>query len=402
MRIAHINMTHSGSTGRIMLNIAQTSKLYGHKSRTYSPRLYVRGKISDEPHIENHFYWGNRFESFFHYYLGTLLGINGMLSHVGTKQLIKDLKDFNPDVIHLHNLHNYSINLKLLFRYIKENNIKVVWTLHDCWPFTGHCPYFDIVKCDKWTLQCGQCPQKYVYPKTYIDTTKWMLKKKKKLFSDIKNLTIVTPSAWLAGKVKQSFLAEYPTCIINNGIDLSTFYPMKNQIKEKYKCEDKFMLLGVAFDWGKRKGLDVFVELAQRLDKSYQIVLVGTNDYIDELLPSNIISIHRTNSVHELAQLYTAADLFVNPTREDNYPTVNMEALACGTPVLSFNTGGSAEIFDETCGQEVKRDDIDALISEIREICTNKKFSTEACVNRAQSFNMKEKFMEYINLYEKI
>jgi len=329
------------------------------------------------------------------------LGCNGIFSRRGTKQLINDLEKFKPDIVHLHNLHMFCINLPMLFSYIKEKNVKVIWTLHDCWAFTGHCPHFLISKCDKWRTGCHHCPQPRVYPKMYLDTSKKMYELKKKWFCGVKDLTIVTPSYWLADFVKQSFLKDYPVQVINNGIDLSVFKPTQSEFRSRYNCDDKFVLLGVAFDWGRQKGLDVFEELAKRLDDNYQIVLVGTNDDIDSQLPDNIISIHQTQNQIELAGIYSSADLFVNPTREDTYPTVNMEALACGTPILTFNTGGAPEIPDEFCGSVVELDDIDELENEIIRICNQKPYLQDACLNRGKCFDMYDRFNDYVKLYER-
>ena len=227
---------------------------------------------------------------------------------------------------------------------------------------------------------------------------------KKKWFSGVDNMTIVTPSEWLKDLVKQSFLNDYPVKVINNGIDLSVFKPTESDFRSRYGIpESKRIVLGVAFGWGKRKGLDVFVDLAKRLDgENYQIVLVGTDPAVDKHLPDNVISIHRTHDQTELAELYTAADIFVNPTREENYPTVNMEAIACGTPVLTFRTGGSPEIVDESCGSVVECDDIDALEREVIRICTTNAYSKEDCLAHAKSFDKNERFKEYIELYESI
>lgn len=399
MRVAQINMVHNGSTGKIMLQIADVARKNGDVVKTYSPVRFSRGKKQSLPEIDEHLYWGTRAESCFHYYVGTLLGKNGMFSKIGTRQLVKDLEKFNPDIIHLHNLHAYCINLPMLFNYIKKTKVKVIWTLHDCWTFTGHCPHFVIAKCDRWKTGCHHCPQPRVYPKLYIDTSKKMYDLKKEWFCGVENMTIVTPSQWLSDLVKQSFLKDYPVKVINNGIDLSIFKPTESDFKKKYGLENQKVVLGVAFDWGYRKGLDVFVELAKRIPEGYKIVLVGTNDAIDSQLPDNIILIHQTNNQIELAEIYSAADLFVNPTREENYPTVNMEALACGTPVLTFRTGGSPEIIDKTCGSVVEVDDVDATEKEIVRICEDKPYSKEACLERAKSFNMNDRFEEYVELY---
>lgn len=402
MRIAEINILPNGSTGKIMLQIANIVRSHGGAARTYTPVRFLRGKRVPPPNIPDHLSWGSRSEACFHYYVGTLLGRNGMFSHRGTRQLIKDLKKFSPDVIHLHNLHMYCINLPMLFNYIKKNNIKTVWTLHDCWSFTGHCPHFTIAKCDKWKTGCHSCPQPRVYPKMYIDTSKKMYRLKKKWFTGVENMTLVTPSVWLGDLVKQSFLGNYPVKVINNGIDLSVFKPTESDFREKYGLENKKIVLGVSFDWGYRKGLDVFIKLSRQLNDNYKIVLVGTNEAIDKQLPNNILSIHCTENQKELATIYTAADLFVNTTREDTYPTVNMEALACGTPVLTFKTGGSPEIADETCGSVVETDDVDAMEREIVRICTEMPYSREACLERAKSFDANDKLKEYLNIYKEV
>ena len=402
MRIAEINMVHNGSTGKIMLQVAKVARKNGDAVKTYSPIRFARGKKLTFPEIDEHLYWGTRAESCFHYYVGTLLGKNGMFSRRGTKQIIKDLEFFNPDIIHLHNLHAYCINLPMLFNYIKKNRIKVIWTLHDCWAFTGHCPHFVIAKCDRWKTGCHHCPQPRVYPKMYIDTSKKMYELKKEWFCGVEDMTIVTPSQWLADLVKQSFLKDYPVKVINNGIDLSIFKPTKSDFRKKYGLENKKVVLGVSFGWGYRKGLDVFVELSKRLSDDYRIVLVGTDANTDANLPENIISIHRTDNQTELAKIYSAADVFVIPTREENYPTVNMEAIACGTPVVTFRTGGSPEIVDESCGSVVEVDDVDAIEKEIIRICEEKPYSESACLERAKTFDMNDRFEEYVELYGEV
>lgn len=395
MKIVEINTCDYGSTGKIMLQIAEEARKNGNTVTTFS-----RKWNNNKHKTNNHIYFGSFFENAVHHILAEVTGLSECFSFFGTLSLISSLKKIKPDIIHLHNLHGWYINLPLLFKYIKTYNIKIVWTLHDCWSFTGHCPHFDIAECYKWETGCYACPQYKAYPKSLFDNSKFMYGLKKKWFTGVKNMTIVTPSEWLAGLVKQSFLKDYPVKVINNGIDLNTFKPTESDFMEKYNIKNKYTVLGVAFGWGERKGLDVFIELAKRLDNDkYQIVLVGTNEETDKLLPENIISIHRTQNQTELAKIYTAADVFANPTREDNYPTVNMESIACGTPVVTFDTGGSPEIPDETCGTVVPKNDIDAMYSEIVRICQTKPYSKDACINRAKSFNKNEKFKEYIKLY---
>ena len=402
MKIAQINMTPYGSTGKIMLQIAQTAQSFGHNVACFTTEIFSVEGRKTRVKAPNLFYYGSFYENMIHNYLGKLFGLNGFFSYFGTKQLIKKLKKFSPDIVHLHNLHSFCINLPVLFKYLRKSGVQVVWTLHDCWAFTGHCAHFTLVGCEKWKAKCYKCPQIKAYPKSYIDSSKTMYDYKRKLFTSIKNLLFVTPSQWLADLLKQSFLKDYPVEVINNGVDLSIFKPQPGDFRKQYGIsEDKFILLGVAFDWGKRKGLDVFIELSKRLDEDkFQIVLVGTDDNADKQLPKNIISIHRTQNQMQLAEIYTAADLFVNPTREDNYPTVNIESIACGTPIVTFNTGGSPECIDESCGSVVPYDDNEALCKEIIRICERRPFSKENCLQRAKSFDMKEKFKEYIKLYE--
>ena len=397
MKTVLINSCNFGSTGNIMLEIAETAENGGYTAAV----CYPQSRDNSRKQKEKDFVIGTRFSRNIHLQLAGITGLNGCFSYFSTLKLLKKLDKLKPDIIHLHNLHNCYINLSLLFKYIKKHNIKTVWTLHDCWAFTGHCPYFDIVGCNKWKTGCYGCPQYKEYPKSLFDNSKYMYRLKKKWFTGVENMTIVTPSEWLAGLVKESYLKDYPVKVINNGIDLNVFKPTESDFGKKYALENKYIVLGVAFGWGRRKGLDVFIELEKRFDKEkYKIVLVGTDDNIDKLLPENIISIHRTQNQTELVKIYSAADVFANPTREENYPTVNMESVACGTPVVTFNTGGSPEMLDETCGAAVAKDDNDAMYNEIIRICEKKPYSLEACIKKAKGFDKNEKFGEYIRLYE--
>lgn len=397
-RIVEVNLGNFGSTGGIMKNIARTAEARGDKVIQIYPDS-PSCKINDGDYIITSYFWQRVYQK-----LAFHLGFSGRFAYFETKRCLKFIKSLKPDIIHFHNLHNEYINLPLVFRYIKKHNVKVVWTLHDCWAFTGHCPHFTMNKCDKWKIGCYKCDRYREYPASLFDNSKKMYKLKKKWFTGVKDLTIVTPSEWLSNLVKQSFLGGYDVRVINNGIDLAVFKPTASDFRKKHGIsEDKFVLLGVAFDWGKRKGLDVFTGLSKRLDeKKYQIVLVGTNEEIDRELPSNIISIHRTQNQTELAEIYTAVDLFVNPTREENYPTVNMEAIACGTPVITFNTGGSPECIDEKSGSVVECDDIDRMESEIMRICETAPFSKENCIGQSRKFDMNDCFKKYIDLYHEI
>lgn len=329
-----------------------------------------------------------------------ILGNYGFNSRKATRRMIRALERIQPDIVHLHNVHGHDCDLSMLFSYFKEKKIKLIWTFHDCWSFTGYCTYFDLVKCDRWKTECAACPQRDTYS-WFFDKAGMLHRRKKKLFSGL-DLTVVTPSAWLADLVRGSFLKDYPIQVINNGIDLGIFQPVTSDFRQKHDLTDKKIVLGVALGWERRKGLDVFIDLAKRLPEDYQIVLIGTNDSVDRQLPDNIVSIHRTQNQRELAEVYSAANVFVNPTREENYPTVNMEALACGTPVITFRTGGSPEIPDESCGAVVACDDIDALEEEIVRACAEEPYTSEACINKSQEFDKNLRFMEYVALYERV
>lgn len=404
MRIAEINMLHYGSTGKIMFGIADTARAQGHDVCTFSPKYYQRGCKPSYPRIKEHRYFGNRLENMVHLRLSQVTGLQGCFSLIGTCNLVRELQKYKPDIIHLHNLHNWTVNLPILFRYIKKQQIPVVWTLHDCWAFTGKCPYFDIVQCEKWKTGCSHCPQVKEYPQAYVDATKYLWGMKKHCFSGVQRLVIVTPSQWLASLVSQSFLNIYQVKVIHNGIDLNLFEPTKNNFRIQHQIPDnKKILLGVAFGWGHRKGLECFVKLSRELNsEQYQIVLVGTDDCVDSTSPRNILSIHATRNQQELAEIYSAADLFVNPTLEDNFPTVNIEALACGTPVLTYRTGGSAEILDTKSGVVVEYGDYAALKREIVRICTTRPFRKIDCVRRAKQFDQQDRFREYVNLFREL
>ncbi len=396
MKIAMINAVTYGSTGGIVFTLAQKAKKNGHEVYTFS------GVSKRDRKIKNHTTVSGYISKSIHIILSKFTGYVGCFSYFATVKLVRKLKKIKPDIIHLHNLHGYFLNIPIFFRYLKNSNAKIVWTLHDCWSFTGQCPHFTMAKCDKWKTGCYDCDQCGNYPRTYVDRTKKMWKLKKNCFTGVKNLTIVTPSQWLGNLVGESYMSGYPVRVINNGINLSVFGPKDSDFRKRYNIEDKFVLLGVAFGWDSKKGLDVFTELASRLNEEFQIVLVGTDDSIDSQLPENIISIHRTQNQEELAEIYTAADLFVNPTREENYPTVNMESIACGTPVLTFRTGGSPEIPDETCGSVTECDDIDALEREIVRIKTELPYSVRACLEKAKNFDADSRFEEYMTLYEQL
>jgi len=395
--IVEINNNNYGSTGNIMMNISAKARENGFNVITACKNSREGSKFI----YDNQIFVGYWLERVISDKLSYITSNKDYYNYFGTKKFLKQLDRIKPDIIHLHNIHGTFINVRLLFEYIKKNNIPVVWTLHDNWSFTGQCATYG---CDKWKTGCGDCPKLHNYPSVlYFDKTKSIWQEKRKWFNGLNNMTFVTPSKWLGNLLSDSFLSNYPKKVINNGIDLTIFKPIENDIREKYNIDkNTHILLGLAGYWNDSKGLDVFIKLAKQLPNNYQIFLIGTNDEIDKLLPDNIISIHHTYDKNELVMFYSAADLFVNPTREDNFPTVNIEALACGTPVLTFNTGGSPEIIDETCGSVVDVDDFDTLQEEIKRICETKPYSKQACLKRSKLYDMNERFLDYIKLFNDI
>lgn len=396
-KIVLINTVLYGSTGNIVRQLKLLAEEKGMQPYTVS--AYARNNKTK--YEENDFIIGNYIDRYLHIWMSRVTGLSGTFSVFSTLKLVRRLKKIGPEVIHLHNLHNAYINLPILFGYIKRNSIKVIWTLHDCWAFTGRCPYFDLYSCNKWLTGCFDCPYpKESYPISKRDRTLKMWNLKKKTFTGVSDLTVVTPSKWLAELAKESFLNEYPVKVINNGIDLDIFRPAKGLIYDELKASGKHIVLGLAMDWNKRKGLDVFITLSKKLNESYQIVLVGTDDELAaELSGLGIKCINRTSSQQELAEVYTAADVFVNPTREDNFPTVNIESLACGTPVITFDTGGSPESLDDTSGIIIPKEDIAALTDAIFMVCEKNILSRSDCVKRAGNFDKRKKFAEYLDLY---
>ena len=388
MKVLQINVVCGyGSTGRIVVDLAKTIEKEGHEcvvayGRYEAPKDIKTIKI------------GSKKDIYAHVLKTRILDKHGFGSVNATKKLIKQIEEYNPDIIHLHNIHGYYLNIEILFNYLKRINKPIVWTLHDCWAFTGHCAHFDYIQCNKWTYGCEKCIQKKEYPAShFLDKSKMNYRKKKEIFTGLEKLIIVTPSNWLAQLVSKSFLKEYPIKVINNGIDLNVFRPIKGNFRQKYNLENKKILLGVANIWEERKGIKYFFDLAKELDEDYKIVLVGK--VIDKKVPSNILHIDRTNNINELVEIYSEADIFINTTLEDNFPTVNLEALACGIPVITFDSGGSKEIIDDSCGICLNKDKIFSLVS----IINSQKNVFQNCRKRAKLFNKEEKYKEYYTLY---
>ena len=393
MKVVEINSGVRGSTGTIMLSIADLVRSCGGEAYTFSEK-----KPGVAP--SGHQFFGTKIENLFHRGVSVLSGISGKGSKVGTKKLLKQIDAIQPDILHFHNLHGWYVNLPMLFDYVKTHNLKTVWTLHDCWGFTAQCSHFTMEKCEKWKTGCYDCPRYRIYPYTFVDRTDKMWRLKKEWFTGVENMTIVTPSKWLCDLVKQSFLREYDVRVINNGINLDVFKPTEGNFRQKYGLQGKKIVLGVASGWNDRKGLDVFIELSKSLDENCKVILVGTDEEVDKKLPESILSIQRTYNRTELAEIYASADVFVNPTREENFPTVNIEALACGAPVVTFKTGGSPEIIDKNTGVVVEYGNISQTKNAIEHVLKESGIKRDDCVRRSKMFDAAHKYREYVDLYK--
>lgn len=357
MRILMINSVCGiRSTGRICTDLAEALQKQGHEvrigyGRESVPEKYrhLAVKISSEAEVRLHGLKARLFDA------------DGLGSRLATARFLRWVKEYDPDVIHLHNLHGYYINVPMLFRYIIKNKKKVVWTLHDCWAFTGHSGTCDAVGCEKWETGCGHCPLTHRYPKSALDGSRRNYKWKQALFSSVENMILVTSSAWLTGLVKRSFFKNRRIEVIPHGVDADAFRPVESDFRKKNGIEEKIMLLGCATAWGKSKGLHDFVTLSRRLDDRFSIVLVGLTEEQASQLPDRILALGRTQSTEELAGLYSAADLFVNLSYVDSFSMVNREALFCETPVLTYRTGGCAECLNGKNGISFEKGDLESV-----------------------------------------
>ncbi|OWV26299.1 glycosyl transferase [Fibrobacter sp. UWB1] len=395
MKVLQINSVCGiRSTGRICTDLAEVLEQNGHECKI----AYGRETVP-EKYRKYAVRIGSDFDVKCHALQSRIFDNTGFGSRRATEKFIEWVKEYDPDVIHLHNIHGYYINIEFLFNYLAKADKPVVWTLHDCWTFTGHCAYYSYVKCDKWKTGCYNCPQKKRYPSSLLlDASKKNWLKKKALFTSVKKMTLVTPSKWLANEVKQSFLSRYPIKVIPNGIDLNVFKPTPSNFREKNGLVGKKVILGVASIWEERKGLNDFVELSKILDDNYKIVLVGLSEKQKKELPDNIIKITRTNNVRELAEIYTAADVFLNPSREETMGLTTVEAMACGTPVVVSNYTAVPETVIDDCGIVIKEIAPKAVLNVIE--CGN--LLQGNCAQNAQTYEKFSQYKIYLRIFEEI
>ena len=382
-----------GSTGKIVVDLASEYEKAGHDCVI----AFGRGKAKGYGKV---YKIGTTIGIYYHALMTRLFDTHGKHSKMATKKFIKYIDEFAPDIIHLHNIHGYFLNYEYLFKYIKNKNSKVVWTLHDCWSFTGHCAYFDVAGCFKWQTNCQNCPQKHSYPKS------WLLDGSKRNFLDKKaafeygNVIIVTPSLWLKELVGQSFLKNNRTEVIPNGIDIEKIKCLKEDFRNDNRLAGKKIILGVANLWDYRKGLDSFLALSKMINKDEIIVLVGVSKAQLKKLPDNIVGIKRTDSFSQLIDIYKSADVFVNPTLEDNYPTVNIEAIISGTPVVTYNTGGSPESLLGKYGLIVEKGNVEELYKAITAILKDGKEKYLIGTDK-KYFSYKYMSEQYLNIFKK-
>lgn len=394
----------STSTGRIMQEIGELVMQHGWKSFI----AYSYGRDGIKPCSSELVPVGNKWSVAWHGVVTRLFDRHGLASGRATKDFIRKIDEIKPDIVHIHNIHGYFLNYKELFDYFSRRNIPVVWTVHDCWLYTGHCYHYSYIRCDRWKNGCGNCPQKRKFPASLIfDRSAQNFIDKKKAFTSMpKNLlTIVPVSDWIRNEMKDSFLKDYPFRVIHNGIDLSVFdiYDTES-VKQKYGLQNRHILLGLASIWSEEKGLNDFIKLAGMLNDDEVIVLVGITPEERKILPDNVVGIGRTENIRQLAELYAAADVFINPTWQDNYPTVNLEAIACGTPVVTYRTGGSIEVITEDTGMIVEQGDVKGLMDAARIIERNgKNWYSGACRKYAlEHFRKEDRYEDYFRLYDEL
>lgn len=394
----------STSTGRIMQEIGDLAIKHGWESYI----AYSKGRDGIRSCTSKTIPVGNRFSVTMHGIQTRLFDRHGLGSSEATRRFIEDIRRVNPDIIHIHNIHGYFLNYKILFDFLAHSSIPVIWTVHDCWLYTGHCYYYSFIGCDKWKTGCGKCPQKHKFPRSILfDRSASNYLDKQQCFTSIRpdNLTIVPVSEWIREEMRSSFLKDCNFKVIHNGIDTDTFtISDDSEIREKYGLGNKRIMLGVASIWSREKGLDDFISMASKLLKDEIIVLVGTDAKLQKRLPDGIIGISRTENVHQLAALYSGAEAFVNPTWQDNYPTVNLEAISCGTPVITYRTGGSTEAITPDTGIIVPQGDTDSLLQSFRKIKSEgKEAYRERCREHAvRNFRKEDRYAEYISLYNSI
>lgn len=395
MRVLEINsVCGTGSTGRICTDIAQLLTQRGDTCAVG----YGRGDVLPQAQEYAHRI-GSPWDCRFHGLETRLFDAHGFGSRRATRAFLRWAEEWKPDVVHLHNLHGYYLQVEEMFAFLKAKELPVVWTLHDCWAFTGHCVHFVTANCTQWQTGCRKCPLSREYPACYgLSGAARNYARKQAAFTGVKNLRLAAPSQWLADLTRRSFLKDYPVQVIPNGIDLTQFRPVSSNIRSRLGIPvEKKLILGVAGVWTEKKGLRDFFQLADLLGSSAQVLLVGLSEKQKQALPANVMGVTRTESIRELAELYTAADVYVNASREETQGLTTVEALACGTPVVVYNETAVSESVDQTCGLVVPRG-AENLYHALQKLhCPE-----EACLKQAAKYDKTRCFAPYLKLYDEL
>lgn len=405
-RLLQINpvLRMNTSTGRIMQEIGDLAMAHGWESYI----AYSRGRDGVPVCTSQLMPVGSRLSVAWHGLMTRLMDRHGLASSQATRAFIREVDALRPDVIHIHNLHGYFLNYRLLFDYLSHQEVPVIWTVHDCWLYTGHCYHYAFAGCSGWQTGCGHCPQQREFPASWlVDRSHRNYIDKQRAFTSLprERFMLIPVSHWMEGEMRQSFLKDCRMRVIHNGIDTETFSPQQgSEILEQYGLRGKQVLLGVASIWSREKGLDDFISMAGMLREDERIVLVGIDEKTARKLPPKVIPIRRTANVHQLAQLYSAATAFVNPTWQDNYPTVNLEAISCGTPVVTYRTGGSPESITDATGIVVPQGNIGDMLAAVRQIAARGKaaFATPCRDYALAHFRKEDRYMDYIRLYDEV
>lgn len=402
MKLLQINTTLNwGSTGKIaehigLLVMDEAGESYIAHNRNYTnPSRSQSIAMGGETFARAACSFYNKFDR------------HGLASHRATRKLIRKIKQIKPDIIHLHNIHGRYVNYKILFRYLRSVDTPVVWTLHDCWTFTGHCAHYAPVGCEKWKSLCHHCPQLGAYPAAkYADNSKGNFLLKKRLFTSIADrLTLVPVSEWLGEQAQESFFGTSGCHIkvINNGIDTATFTPTPcDDLNENYDINGRKVLLGVAMPWSKQKGFNDFIALRGMLPmEEYAIVLVGVSPEQKQSLPEGIIGIESTHNAEELAKWYSRADALLALSKAETFGLTVVEALSCGTPAIVYNTTALPKLTTPETGVAVELGNLEQLKCAVEEVTSRgKEFYGEACRKRAvEMFDQKSCYDKYISLY---
>ena len=404
MRLLQINpvIRMNTSTGRIMQEIGDLAMASGWESYV----AYSKGRDGLRESTSQTVPVGNRLSVAWHGLETRLFDRHGLASTSATKDFVREIQRIDPDIIHIHNIHGYFLNYKGLFDYLSKAGKPVIWTVHDCWLYTGHCYYYTSAGCDRWKSGCGHCPQKRQFPASLLfDRSAQNFKDKAEAFRSVPKdlLTIVPVSEWIRQEMSQSFLKDCRFKVIHNGIDTSIFTPSDSDaaVREKYGIGSRKIILGLASIWCREKGWDDFIALSKMLREDEVIVMVGVKPEQAKALPAGIIPVSRTENVRQLAELYSAAEVFVNPTYQDNYPTVNLESISCGTPVITYRTGGSVESITPQTGLVVETGDVCGLRSAIDAIESrgNEYFRVPCRTYALAHFRKEDRYAEYLRLY---